>query len=288
MNSSSVKDSTKAMLAPLALYSESIPASQQVSPDSTIKPPDAPVLIPGAIFKEGEFWVVQPSRESRQFSFFSEEEEEEDQEVKLRDPGLFHARLEAKRKQRNRRRRIQGSYSHGGHRKPSKLKYAFLKPEPYQTKESKDCKPASPISAFTFLNFVLAAGSVAANIVANVNDNNNNNNNNNNENNDNTNNFNIENNSNNANNANTIMLPLGRRRRRRREVWRRSLRSFQNLVERAADDPETVAYVASLLASPHLQCVGPNQFKRGQNQTISSSLASSQLFALKEHFCQKD
>ena len=154
LNSSSEKDSCRAMLAPLALSSESIPASQQVSPDSTIKPPDAPLLIPGAIFKEGEFWVVQPSREARQFSFFSEEEEEDDQEVKLRDPGLFHARLEAKRKQRNRRRRIQGSYSHGGHRKPSKLKYAFLKPEPYQTKESKDCKPASPISAFTFLNRV--------------------------------------------------------------------------------------------------------------------------------------
>ena len=30
-------------------------------------------------------------------------------------------------------------------------------------------------SAFTFLNFVLAAGSVAANIISNVNDNNNNN-----------------------------------------------------------------------------------------------------------------
>ena len=274
------------MLASLPLSSEFNPASQHVSPDSTTKPLDAPLLIPGAIFKEEEFWVVPPSREARQFSFFSEEEEEEEEKVKLRDPGLFHARLQAKRKHRNRRRRIQGSYSQGGHHKPSKLKYAFLKPEPYQTKESKDCKPASPISAFTFLNFVLAAGSVAANIVANVNDNNNNNNNNNNDNNDNTNNFNIENNSNNANNANTIMLPLGRRRRRRREIWRRSLRSFQNLVERA--DPETVTYVTSLLASPHLQCVGSNQLKTGQNETnfSASSLASSQLFALKEHVCR--
>ena len=270
------------MLAALALSSESTPASQQSIPDSAL-------LVPGAIFKEGEFWVVQPSREGRQFSFFSEEkEEEEDEKVKLRDPGLFHARLQAKkRRQRNRRRRIQGSYSHGGHQKPSKLNYAFLKPEPYQTKESKDCKPASPISAFTFLNFVLAAGSVAANIVANVNDNNNNNNNNNNENNDNTNNFNIENNSNNANNANTIMLPLGRRRRRRRrEVWRMSLRSFQNLVQRG--NPETVTFVASLLASPHLQCIGPNKFKTGQNQTSFSSLASRQLITLKEHFCKMD
>ena len=63
------------------------------------------------------------------------------------------------------------------------------------------------------MNFAMAAGSVAANIIANVNDNNNNNNNNNNDNNDNSNNFNIENNSNNANNANTIMLPVGRRRK---------------------------------------------------------------------------
>jgi predicted phage tail protein len=73
-------------------------------------------------------------------------------------------------------------------------------------------------SAFTFLNFVLAAGSVAANIVANVNDNNNNNNNNNNDNNDNVNNFNIENNNNNSNNGNTIMVPIGKRRRRRRRM----------------------------------------------------------------------
>ena len=135
----------------------------------------------------------------------------------------------------------------------------------------------------TFFTAFRSAASVAANVVNNANSNNNNNNNNNNENNDNTNNFNIENNSNNANNANTIMLPLGRRRRRRREVWRRSLRSFQNLVERA--DPETVTYVASLLASPHLQCLGPKQLKAAQNQTNFSALASSQLFALKEHFC---
>ena len=258
---------------------ESTPAWQPVRPLH-------PVLIPGAVFREGEFWAVKPTREAKQFSFFSqEEEEEEDEEVKLRDPGLYHARLQAKRRQRNKgRRRIQGSYSHGGHN-PSKLKYAFLKPEPYQTKESKDCKPASPISAFTFLNFVLAAGSVAANIVANVNDNNRNNNNNNNENNDNTNNFNIENNSNNANNANTIMLPLGRRRRRRREIWRKSLRSFQNLVQRG--NPETLTLVASLLASPHLQCiVGLNKTKTMENHGSFSSIASSQLLAVKEHFCK--
>ena len=80
-----------------------------------------------------------------------------------------------------------------GH-KGSKLNYAFLKPQTYEPSETENCKPASPISAFTFLNFVMAAGSVAANIVANVNDNNNNNNNNNNDNNDNSNNFNIQNN----------------------------------------------------------------------------------------------
>jgi|ERR1712181_68053 len=120
--------------------------------------------------------------------------------------------------------------------------------------------------------------------MGNVNDNNDNNNNNNNENNDNTNNFNIENNSNNANNANTIMLPLGRRRRR--EVWKKSLRSFQNLVERG--DTETVTFVATLFASPHLQCIGPNKFETRQNQTSFSSLASRQLSDLKEHFCKVD
>ena len=81
------------------------------------------------------------------------------------------------------------------------------------------------------MNFVMAAGSVAANIIANVNDNNNNNNNNNNDNNDNNNNFNIENNSNNANNANTIMLPLGRKRKRRmaQNYWR----NFQNIFHKS-------------------------------------------------------
>ena len=244
-----------------------------------------PVVVPGAVFREGEFRLVPSSRQPRQFSFFAEEEEEDDDEVKLRDPGLYHARLQAKRRQRHRRRRIQGSYSHAGGKKPSKLKYAFLKPEPYRTKESKDCKPASPISAFTFLNFVLAAGSVAANIVANLNDNNRNNNNNNNENNDNTNNFNIENNSNNANNANTIMLPLGRRRRRRRrrEIWKKSLVSFRKLIQKG--DAEVLTNVATILASPQLQCAGRKEFGKGKNQTSFSFLASSQLSTLRDYPC---
>ena len=78
-------------------------------------------------------------------------------------------------------------------------------------------------SAFTFLNFVLAAGSVAANIIANVNDNNNNNNNNNNDNNDNVNNVNVENNSNNVNNVNMIMVPVGAGRKRKKRMIRQNL-----------------------------------------------------------------
>lgn len=165
-------------------------------------------------------------RKSKQFSFFSEPEEDNSNERKaeISDPGEYYAKVQQKRRRRKNpaKKRMQGSYSSYKKSANNKLKYAFLKPETYQAKDSKDCKPASPISAFTFMNFAMAAGSVAANIIANVNDNNNNNNNNNNDNNDNSNNFNIENNSNNANNANTIMLPVGRRRKRRRieQSWR--------------------------------------------------------------------
>ena len=53
----------------------------------------------------------------------------------------------------------------------------FLIPESYDAEP--DCAPAGAISGFTFVNFVLSAASVAANLVNNANANNNNNNNNN-------------------------------------------------------------------------------------------------------------
>ena len=53
----------------------------------------------------------------------------------------------------------------------------FLIPESYEAEP--DCAPAGAISGFTFINFVLSAASVAANLVNNANANNNNNNNNN-------------------------------------------------------------------------------------------------------------
>ena len=96
------------------------------------------------------------------------------------------------------------------------MKYAFMKPaQPLETEEH--CIPSSPISAFTFINFILAATSIVANLVDNVNNNRNNNNNNNN-NNDNSNNFNLQNNANNGNNGNTIIVPAGKRRRKRQPI----------------------------------------------------------------------
>ena len=74
----------------------------------------------------------------------------------------------------------------------------------------------------------MAAGSVAANIVANVNDNSNNNNNNNNNNNDNVNNVNVENNSNNVNNVNMIMIPVGGGKRRKKRMIRDTISIKQN------------------------------------------------------------
>ena len=69
-----------------------------------------------------------------------------------------------------------------------------------------NCAPAGSISGFTFINFVLSAASVAANLVSNANSNNNNNNNNNNDNNDNVNNINVANNNNAGNNVNDIQI----------------------------------------------------------------------------------
>ena len=101
-------------------------------------------------------------------------------------------------------------------------------------------------SAFTFLNFVLAAGSIAANIASNLNDNNNNNNNNNNDNNDNSNNIGIQNNNNNSNNGNTIMLPVGRRRRRRRRrMVNKILESYENIIKCRSDFSSTSLNIQS-------------------------------------------
>ena len=97
----------------------------------------------------------------------------------------------------------------------------FLIPQSYEAEP--DCAPAGAVSGFTFINFVLSAASVAANLVNNANSNNNNNNNNNkwvelrdslvvteqncfSNNNDNVNNFNIANNNNAGNNMNDIQI----------------------------------------------------------------------------------
>ena len=195
---------------------------------------------PALLFRHNTFKLVDKTkagRENKQFSFFTEQVKDDSEKIKpeLSDPAEYYAKIQRKVQRRKKHgsklKRIQGSYSSYKKSKNNQLNYAFLKPEVYQAEESKDCKPASPISAFTFMNFAMAAGSVAANIIANVNDNNNNNNNNNNDNNDNTNNFNIENNSNNANNANTIMLPVGRKRRKRmmKDVWK----NYQNIFNQS-------------------------------------------------------
>ena len=75
-----------------------------------------------------------------------------------------------------------------------KLKTQLLIPKNSQTTEinaSDDCPDIGGISGFTFLNFILSAVTIGANIVSNINSNSNNNNNNNNNNNDNINNVNI-------------------------------------------------------------------------------------------------
>ena len=62
------------------------------------------------------------------------------------------------------------------------------------------------LSGMTFINFLMSAVAVAANIISNINSNQRNNNNNNNDNNDNVANFNFANNNNAGNNQNTIAI----------------------------------------------------------------------------------
>ena len=62
------------------------------------------------------------------------------------------------------------------------------------------------LSGMTFINFLISAIAVAANVVSNINSNQRNNNNNNNNNNDNVANFNFANNNNAGNNMNTIAI----------------------------------------------------------------------------------
>ena len=95
-------------------------------------------------------------------------------------------RRRRRRRRKPERRRLAGAASGYGGKKTRRKEVLevsevpraeFLIPESYEAEP--DCAPAGAISGFTFINFVLSAASVAANLVNNANANNNNNNNNN-------------------------------------------------------------------------------------------------------------
>ena len=97
-------------------------------------------------------------------------------------------KIKRNKKRRNKNRRIDVSSER------KSLKTEILVPkisEEYDMVESDNCPDIGGISGFTFLNFILSAVTIGANIVSNINSNSNNNNNNNNNNNDNVNNLNI-------------------------------------------------------------------------------------------------
>ena len=102
------------------------------------------------------------------------------------DPGQYYAKSQLRAKHRKKNGDLRGSSSSSSKKKKngSKLKYAFLKPENSDggvKEEGETCKPQSGyFNAFTFMNFALAAATLAGNLVANSNNNNRNNNNNNN------------------------------------------------------------------------------------------------------------
>merc|ERR1712109_152340 len=95
------------------------------------------------------------------------------------DPGIYYAKSNQKKQRKrlkNKRKRIgdlRGSASSTSS-KTSKLKYAFLQPEDSSTitKSGQEChEPNGVFNAFTFMNFALAAATLAGNLVANVNNN---------------------------------------------------------------------------------------------------------------------
>ena len=105
----------------------------------------------------------------------------------LLDPGRFYAKSQVKSRKKFKKRRRQnnrlssahdlaGSYSHN---KKSRLNYAFLQPQDPPQVDVDSCSTPGTISAFQFMNFAIAAATLAGNLVANANNNNRNNNNNN-------------------------------------------------------------------------------------------------------------
>ena len=85
-------------------------------------------------------------------------------------------------------------------------KVEFLVPETYETPPPECNGGDGSLSGITFINFLISAIAVAANLISNINSNQRNNNNNNNDNNDNVANFNFANNNNGANNQNSIQI----------------------------------------------------------------------------------
>jgi len=88
------------------------------------------------------------------------------------DPAVYYGRVTSKKKfkntnninRKNTEETLSGSLSQST--KKNNLRYAFLQPEtPPDGGGSETCRPPSGIGAFTFMNFALAAISLAANLV---------------------------------------------------------------------------------------------------------------------------
>jgi hypothetical protein len=91
------------------------------------------------------------------------------------DPAVYYSQLQNRKrsKKKNNRKKnnkndLEGSFSGSGSDKSrNSLKYAFLKPEtPPDGGQVETCRPPSAVSAFTFMNFALAAITIGANLVS--------------------------------------------------------------------------------------------------------------------------
>lgn len=132
----------------------------------------------------------------------------------------------AQKRRRNRRKGAiktdlaSSPATHGAkkRRKSSSPKVEFLVPETYEPPPPECSGGDGMLSGMTFINFLISAIAVGANLVSNINSNQRNNNNNNNDNNDNVANFNFVNNNNGANNQNTIQICKSNRLHKKKDV----------------------------------------------------------------------
>ncbi|XP_068215935.1 probable basic-leucine zipper transcription factor E [Palaemon carinicauda] len=170
----------------------------------------------------------------------------------------------------------------GGREKHKKTKVTFMTKQTSIDYETRCSSSSKGISAFTVLNFLLAAGNTVSNILNNNNNNDDNNNNNNN----NALNLNVNSNNNNANNINNIDFGgPGRRRRRRRHLLAdpgQQANETQHQVPETKDDRREREKATEIMMALVFVLDLSQAFRR--ETWMRENLENTGLFHLSHHF----